>query len=316
MRVLLATSALWAASVFSGVLEPAQVHTHFLPLLTGAIVFAFALSGYLFLSSYRPGRLLAVGGDTRSGVYNFFIGRELNPRLGTLDLKQFCELQPGLILWLLLDWSFAAAQYAQEGRVRPSMLLVCLFQSLYIFDALACESAILTTMDITTDGFGFMLAFGDLVWVPFTYCLQARYLLEHPVALSPAALVCIVALQGVGYAVFRGANSQKDAFRRDPTHPSVAHLQSMATQRGTRLIISGWWGRARHINYFGDWLMAWAWCLPCGFNSVIPYFYVVYFGVLLLHRERRDEEACRAKYGADWERYCELVPWRIIPYVY
>lgn len=33
-------------------------------------------------------------------------------------------------------------------------------------------------MDITTDGFGFMLAFGDLSWVPFTYSLQAL----HPIA--------------------------------------------------------------------------------------------------------------------------------------
>lgn len=35
-----------------------------------------------------------------------------------------------------------------------------------------CHQAILTTMDITTDGFGFMLVFGDLAWVPFTYSLQ------------------------------------------------------------------------------------------------------------------------------------------------
>ncbi len=35
-------------------------------------------------------------------------------------------------------------------------------------------------MDIVHDGFGFMLAFGDLVWVPFLYTLQARYALEHP----------------------------------------------------------------------------------------------------------------------------------------
>lgn len=34
--------------------------------------------------------------------------------------------------------------------------------------------------DVTTDGFGFMLAFGDLVWVPFTYSLQARYILVRP----------------------------------------------------------------------------------------------------------------------------------------
>lgn len=35
-------------------------------------------------------------------------------------------------------------------------------------------------MDIVHDGFGLMLAFGDLAWVPFLYCLQARFLLEHP----------------------------------------------------------------------------------------------------------------------------------------
>ena len=38
------------------------------------------------------------------------------------------------------------------------------------------ESAILTTMDITTDGFGFMLTFGDLTWVPFIYSLQVALL--------------------------------------------------------------------------------------------------------------------------------------------
>lgn len=54
---------------------------------------------------------------------------------------------------------------------------------------------------------------------------------------------------------------------------------------------------ARHINYFGDLLMALAWCLPAGFSSPIPYFYVIYFTVLLIHRDRRDDHKCRAKVG-------------------
>lgn len=29
-------------------------------------------------------------------------------------------------------------------------------------------------------------------------------------------------------------------------------------------MISGWWGLARHINYFGDWLMSWSYSLPTG----------------------------------------------------
>lgn len=48
-------------------------------------------------------------------------------------------------------------------KFKPCNLLMT--QLYYILDALWNESSILTTMDITTDGFGFMLAFGDLTWV-------------------------------------------------------------------------------------------------------------------------------------------------------
>lgn len=33
-------------------------------------------------------------------IYDFFLGRELNPRLGSFDFKYFCELRPGLIGWV------------------------------------------------------------------------------------------------------------------------------------------------------------------------------------------------------------------------
>ncbi|MEZ4450188.1 MAG: hypothetical protein R3B09_11995 [Nannocystaceae bacterium] len=52
------------------------------------------------------------------------------------------------------------------------------------------------------------------------------------------------------------------------------------------------------------------------FGGVVPYFYVAYFTILLVHRERRDHAACAAKYGADWEAYCAKVPYRIVPYLY
>lgn len=45
------------------------------------------------------------------------------------------------------------------------------------------------------DGFGFMLAFGDLVWVPFTYTLQAYYLVDHPNPLGLPALAAIITLK-------------------------------------------------------------------------------------------------------------------------
>merc|ERR1712087_929797 len=120
------------------------------------------------LNELGSGRLLAEGGQTGNTLYDFFIGHELNPRIAGIDLKEFCELTPGLIGWVLLDVCFAFKQYEEYGSISVSMVLVCIFHSIYVLDAVWLEPAILTTMDITTDGFGFMLAFGDLVWVPFT----------------------------------------------------------------------------------------------------------------------------------------------------
>ena len=112
----------------------------------------------------------------------------------------------------------------------------------------------------------------------------------------------LTALHCVGYWVFRGSNSEKDAFRRDPSGPAVAHLKSMTTKRGTRLLVSGWWGTARKINYTGDWMMGLAWCLCCGGVTPLAYFYAIYFAVrppptalaLAVARHSRADDYCSA----------------------
>jgi hypothetical protein len=81
--------------------------------------------------------------------------------------------------------------------------------------------------------------------------------------------------------------------------------QYMETARGSKLLISGWWGMARKINYTvgflsqhvvqrcstlfspqavyvlslrqGDWLMGLSWCLCCGTKAPFAFFYAVYF---------------------------------------
>ena len=119
-------------------------------------------------------------------------------------------------------------------------------------------------------------------------CVYVRILFLFSPHMGVIALAVIVAVMGIGYIIFRGANGQKDAFRRDPNHPSVKRtlfpanhyptntncvargvplcpcstifddvvtdINYINTERGTRLMISGWWGIARHINYLGDWV--------------------------------------------------------------
>ena len=47
-----------------------------------------------FTLDYSPGNL----------IYDFFLGRELNPRICSFDFKYFCELRPGLIGWVCWAW--------------------------------------------------------------------------------------------------------------------------------------------------------------------------------------------------------------------
>jgi Delta14-sterol reductase len=91
------------------------------------------------------------------------------------------------------------------------MILVVLFEGYYILDAIMNEPAILTTMDITTDGFGWMLSFGDLAWVPALYSLQARFLSSKHSPLTSSLdylyLAVVIVLGVLGMIIFRGANS-------------------------------------------------------------------------------------------------------------
>ncbi|OJK00244.1 hypothetical protein ASPACDRAFT_52026 [Aspergillus aculeatus ATCC 16872] len=324
---------------------------NYVQLLTANILLSYALSVFLYVNSFTgdtkyPNR----GGTTGNLIYDLYIGRELNPRvtlplIGEVDIKTWCEVCPGLTVWILLDLAFIAQHIVFTTAV----------QAYYVLSSQYNESSILTMMDITTDGMGFMLAFGDLVWVPFLYSTQARYLAAFPVHLGGSRILAVAAVFVLGIYIFKAANTQKHLFRTQLNHPAVRDLSSITTRRGARLLTAGWWGLSRHVNYFGDWLQAWPFSLPTGvagymilpawaaalassghlaespsrtmldgrvaiqgpatgWGMIFTYFYVLYFGVLLVHRERRDNAMCAKKYGEDWKTYKRTVQWRILPW--
>ena len=77
-----------------------------------------------------------------SSVFKWFIGRELNPSIGSFDIKSFNELRPGLILWVFVNISMVCEQATRRGgfdRVTDSMWLVLAFQAWYVADGLYNE---------------------------------------------------------------------------------------------------------------------------------------------------------------------------------
>jgi Delta14-sterol reductase len=313
------------------------------PMLVIANVAAFALAAFLYWVGFRSER---EEHRTGNALYDYFMGSSLNPRIhaaapaaravtpegvelsaptadkpaartGGFDLKLFFESKIGMSTWLAITVAMAGAQLERDGSISLSMILVVLFQLFYVADFYFFENAMLSTWDINNENFGFMLGFGFVVWMPFAFSLQAQYLVYNRPELPVWAAVLIALLNFGGYYVFRTSNLQKHKFKTEPASNIWGRPASyLQTKRGTKLLTSGWWGLARHANYFGDLTMALAWCLPCGFSHVTPYFYFIYFAPLLIDRERRDNRACEAKYGDDWAAYCKRVPHRIVPYVY
>jgi len=302
-----------------GWLPLALLHEHFGAMLTSITIFSFALAYFvMWWGANRPGGPQKVG---PSFFRNYFYGTALNPRTPPVtgfDWKFFCECRPGLIGWIVLDLGMAAAQYEKYGEVSIAMWGVIFLQTAYVANNFWNESWLLTTIDIQQERFGWMLVFGDLVLVPMTYCLQAYWLIDNFRDPSPVYIGAVIAFAAAGYTIFMGSNLQKARFRRDPDNAKIwgKPAQYMDTERGTRLLLSGYWGKARHMNYLGDWMIALSFGLCSGFGSVIPYFYPIWFALLLVTRERRDDRWCAEKYGADWQRYKERVRWRIVPGVY
>lgn len=93
---------------------------HFLELISGATILAVSLSVALYGTSHIPGKVLAPSGTSGNPAYDFWMGREMNPRTWVLDWKEFCELYPGMMGWAILNLAFAHKQLQEFGYVRSN----------------------------------------------------------------------------------------------------------------------------------------------------------------------------------------------------
>jgi len=257
------------------------------------------------------------------------MGPILNPRFFGFDVKFFFELRPGIMHWYFTTIAMAMKQYEETGSVSIPMILVCFYHLCFVNACYKGEACVPLSMDIIYEKFGWMLCMLDIVMVPFIFPLQAYFLLKIGSAYQPSNyyLAVMFFLHCFGYWMFDTCNAQKDYFREQPGHEVIKGFPQlpwsklknpkyMQTERGTKLLLDGWWQYARHLNYTGDILMSWVWGLTCGTGSYFPFAYTTYLTPLLLHRERRDDRECQRKYGKDWDKYKKQVPYRLIPYVY
>lgn len=305
MLVFAATNLVVATGTLVFDLSLAPLIRHFWALFATANGVALALAFWL----HRRARASRPGPTT---LQEKLVGIERNPRVLGVDLKMWAY-EPSLIGFGLLVASFGYAQFERHGGITPQMGLWLVGWWLYLATHYAQQAFLLSIFDVIEEKFGLMLLWGDLVLVPFFYSIGGWWLLDQREPMSRRALVSIGALYAVSLWMFRSANAQKWRFKQDPT---ALIWGKKAEAISGRLLISGWWGIGRHLNYTGEIGVYLALTLATGFGSFVPYLLPLWMLLLLAHRAARDDKRCRAKYGPLWSAYCAHTRFRMFPFLY
>jgi protein-S-isoprenylcysteine O-methyltransferase Ste14 len=314
LPVFFAAVGLWALACRQGWLAWDALYVHRWALATGACLLGLAFSVALVLGAPKtPGR---------SFVAELYLGRAENPQWlgGRVDAKMFLYLLGAVMLELNL-LSFSAHHLLRyPSAPSPGVFVYLGLFTFFVIEYLFFEEVHLYTYDFVAEKVGFKLGWGCFVFYPFFYPVGLWTLAEAPDPGTPGILlVGCVALFFLGWTLSRGANLQKYWFKRDPTRKAFGLLApvSLAGPDGRRVLVSGFWGLARHVNYLGEMLMATALALCLGApRSLGPWLYPLYYVALLVPRQRADDRRCATKYGPLWDAYRQRVPRRIVPFLY
>ena len=311
LLVLITVILSWYLLCYFGILEWDYLYQIRWYGLAGAITFGLVFS-FAIVLPFPPVK--------KNFLADFYLGRAENPQLwgGRIDAKMYLYLI-GAILLELNILSFAAHHYFLYGpEASTGILISTMLLTYFVVDYLTFEEVHLYTYDFFAENVGFKLGWGCIAFYPFFYSIPIWSTAEMPSPNTPSyLLVLYVLLFFLSWSLARGANMQKYFFKKDPSRPFLGIKPETITDGNKTLLVNGFWGLSRHINYLGEIGMATAIVLATGHYTLIwPWLYPLYYVALLFPRQYDDDKRCAKKYGPLWDEYLKKVPYRIIPRIY
>ncbi|MBS0621317.1 MAG: 7-dehydrocholesterol reductase [Verrucomicrobia bacterium] len=298
---LVTTIALFFLSAFF--ISPTLIYDHFGELLGALNFLSLLVCLFLFAKGVFKPSTKRHGGEVR--------------------VFKYCRC--GVMAWALIILSFAAKQYTLHGLSNAMIVSVAL-QMLYIIKFFWWESGYLRSMGLTYDRSGYCIFWGCLVWLPGIYTSPTLYLVNHPYTFSTWAALSIFLAGATCIFINYLADRQRHHVRlthgdctvwnRQPELIFANYKTEWGHEKESVLLASGWWGISRHFHYLPEFVGALCWSVPALFNHFLPYFYLSFLLFLLIDRAYKQEKRCATKYGENWNKYCERVPFRFIPFVY
>jgi len=311
LLVLITSIICWVLLCHYAILPWDWLYTYRWEGLIGAVAFGLIFSFVLVLPN-APVK--------KSFFTDFYLGRLENPQLwgGRVDAKMWLYLV-GAIMLELNVLSFTAHHYLTYGNAASDgIFLSTALLTFFVFDYLTFEEVHLYTYDLFAERVGFKLGWGCIAFYPYFYSVPIWSTAEMENPNTPGWLLGIYALVFFsGWALSRGANLQKYYFKKNPNKSFLGIKPETITDGKKTLLVNGFWGLSRHINYLGEILMATGIVLAVGHPTLFwPWLYPIYYVVLLFPRQIDDDKRCALKYGELWEQYLKRVKYRIIPGVY
>ena len=322
----------WTISVFLTTLlaavfpsAPKIFSENFIPFIMVANIFGLLFVSYLYIRG--KGTYHDKENDEKeehSTLFKFLRGLEFHPKLFGVDIKQWTNCRYGMISWQIIILLFMY-YYFQKNGFNNAIFVTVLLQSIYIGKFFFWETGYFNTLDITLDRAGYYICWGCLVFLPALYTYTTYFLINRSPNISWKTSL-IIFLLGV-YFTYKNyeVDRQKEIFKRDKENSIIdgkkAEYLDVKYERDgkivdSKLLLSGHWGFSRHTNYTYEILTSGMWSAVGYQYGPVPFVYLLYIIILLVHRIYRDEAKCSKKYGKYWKEYCKLVPYRLVKGVY
>ena len=305
------TVALWAGLCASGVVPWDFLWATRWQGLAGACVIGLV---------FTLGVVLPAPATGKPFLADLYLGRRENPQWldGRVDAKMWLYLVGATMLGLNL-YSFAMHHQRAYGEAAsPGVWLHVALFSFFLCEYLFFERVHLYTYDFFAERVGFKLGWGCLLFYPYGYAVGLWSVADRPRGIASTPMLVAAALTFfLGWSLARGANMQKYTFKRDPSATFLGIAPEVVTDGQRTLLVSGFWGVSRHVNYLGEILMSVGLTLALGHPEVpSTWLYTLYYLVLLIPRQIDDDRRCAAKYGPLWGVYTKRVRFRIVPGIY
>ncbi|XP_066927696.1 uncharacterized protein [Clytia hemisphaerica] len=305
-------------------MTPTIVFDHYGEVLAWLSLYSLFICVLLYLKGWLAPST-SDNGSSGNFIFDYYWGTELYPRVFGIDIKVFTNCRFGLTIWALVISICFLKSYELYGFV-DSMFVCWLLQMIYLTKFFWWEGGYMRTMDISVDRAGFYICWGCLVYVPGFYTLCSLYMVAHPVKLGIELTAFFIVAGAASIFINYQADYQRQVFRetggkcliwgKKPDMIWAKYRTEAGQDKLNPLLLSGWWGVARHFHYLPELALSFFWSVPALFDHLLPFSYFIFLTILLVHRTFRDDVKCQKKYGRYWQQYCKKVPYKIVPYIF